>query len=360
MYYSIILPTYNESENIPLIIPKIEKAMESIPHEVLVVDDNSPDGTYELACDLKDKHPNIRAICRLQNKGLSAAIIDGFLNARGEFMIVMDADMQHDETKLPLFIEKFTKGHELVIGSRKTEGGGIRNWSYLRRLASSFSTFLAHLVLPKLCSDPMSGYFGVSKKFFNATVHKVNARGFKILLEFLMHSKEINVAEVGYFFSPRVHGSSKLSPNVMLQFLVGLYELRFGRIISLRFIKFAMVGLTGVVVNQGSLWVFISLFSLQPNIALALAIELSIISNFFLNNYFTFYEVRLKTFGGILRGLFTFNLICLIGGLINYAIVYFLTQQWQMNIYISNFIGIFVTTLWNYTINLNSTWQKET
>lgn len=356
---SLIIPTYNERENIPILLDKIHSTLSAFSFEVIICDDNSPDGTWEVVENLRNKYPNLRLLRRFTNKGLSPAVMEGMASAQGEFFVVMDADLQHDVKAIPFFLENFRARADLVIGTRKKHGGKIEGWSKKRRFISWGATVLANLFLPQICSDPMSGFFGVSRKFYLEVADKINPRGFKILLEFLAQSKGKKIAEVGYTFRPRKFGKSKLSGDIMFQYLLGLYELRFGKWVPLKFLKYSLVGLSGIFVNQSFLYIFRHLLKMRNEFALALAIELSIISNFFLNNYFTFKNHALRGFKNITWGLLKFNLICLFGAIINYSVALWLNTYFKMNIYIANFLGIILATIWNYVLNVQITWQER-
>lgn len=378
---SVILPTYNEAENIPLIVKKLETVLKKFNYEILIVDDNSPDKTYDIAVRLGENNKRIRAIRRVHERGLSSAIVAGFANANGKYRIVMDADMQHDEKVLPLFIEKFREGYDLVIGTRRAEGGGTKNWSWIRRFISRVASLMARIILVKKSTDPGSGFFGVSKEYFEKSKDKLNPRGFKILLEFLALDDKAKMAEVGYVFLPRIYGTSKLSTKVVLEFLIALYELRIGKVISLEFIKYSMVGLSGVAVNLvfqfiGENYIFKAL-ALKPflsfsgsgtallshisrsQVAVALAIEISIFWNFILNNWWTFKNYKISGFWKLIRGFIVFNFVCLAGALINLSVFSIAMEKLSMNIYVANLTGIIFATMWNYLINVQTTWNEK-
>lgn len=356
---SVILPTYNEAANISLIIPRLEAVLGSFAYEILVMDDNSPDGTYELAERLAAANPHVRAVRRISNRGLSQAVSEGFSIAKGQCMLVMDADMQHDETVIPEFIRRFREGAELVVGTRKALGGGIENWSYLRRFISWGATRVAAIFLPRMCSDPMSGFFAIHRSLYNRIAPQINPRGFKILLEILARSPGAPIAEVGYTFRPRQHGESKLTASIALAYLVALYDLRFGKLLPLRFVKYALVGFSGIFINALGFWLARHSLGMRDSQALILAILASIASNFFLNNLFTFSDRKLTGVGAILRGYLKYNFVCLGGAFINYAITMNLRNEFAINIDAANLLGVAVATLWNYFINLNLTWGEK-
>lgn len=356
---SIVIPTFNEAQNLPVLIPRLAAVLRKIPHEIIISDDNSPDGTYQVALKLRAKYPELRAICRTHNKGLSPAVIDGFAMAEADYLIVMDADLQHDEKILPEFLRRFQGGDKLVIASRKAEGGGVEGWSWLRRFISWGATVIARLFLPGLPSDPMSGYFGVSAELYRRLAHEINPRGFKILLEILAHSRGTQLSEIGYVFRPRELGESKLSGSVMLSFLAALYDLRFGQVIPLEYVKYSLVGLFGLFVNEAVLFVLKQKFAMPNESAILPAIEAALLCNFFINNLFTFRAQRLRGFGKVLRGLIAFHLICLLGAYINYAIALHLHNFLRVNIYLANAAGVIIASFWNFFINAQIIWRRR-
>lgn len=361
MKVSIILPTYNEAKNIPIILKKIHSTLSDhdISHEIIIADDNSPDGTWKVAEDLQSKYPMLRVLRRMENKGLSPAIIDGFRASIGRYLIVMDANMQHDEKVLPQFIKKFEKGASIVIGTRKAHGGRIHGWSKRRKFISWGATIVAKLFMFHSTSDPMSGFFGISRKSFHEITEKINPRSFKILLEILVKCEKKNIEEVGYTFKPKTHSKNKLSGSVIVQYLLGLYDIRLGRFIPIRFLKYGIVGASGVLVNQAGLFSGIHFFHFTKENALILGIELSIISNFLFNNYFTFRDRRKTGILEILNGLILFHLIAILAAVINFSVAFYLSKYHSVNIYLANMIGIIIATIWNFMLNLHWTWKEK-
>lgn len=355
---SLIIPTYNEAKNIEILIPRLAKVLAKIPHEIIIADDNSPDKTYDTALHLRKKFPQLRAICRTHNRGLSPAVIDGFQIAEGKYLAVMDADLQHDESILPDMFRKLEAGAELVVASRKAEGGGVSDWSRFRRFISWGASLMAHLLFPRLPSDPMSGYFALQASLFQRLSAQINPRGFKILLEIVAKAKQIRVAEVGYVFRSREHGESKLSGAVALNYLIALAELRFAGIFSREYLKFILVGFTGIAVNQLVFTAARRFGQLPDEKALLFGIEAAILWNFSINNLFTFRDQMLRGMGRVMRGLIFFQAICLVGAYINYATALHLSHFLGFNIYLANTIGIVIASFWNYFLNANTVWRK--
>jgi dolichol-phosphate mannosyltransferase len=227
---SVVSPTYNEALNIPLLINKIDAALVGIEHEILIVDDNSPDRTWEVAQGIATTNPHVRVVRRYRNRGLGPAVIDGFSLAHGDVVACIDADLQHDAGVLPQMLRELESGGNIVIGSRYANGGGTGDWNQLRRLESRVATKMARALLGVKVSDPMSGYFLMRKKDFDSVRNQLNAKGFKILLEIIAKLHPADVREVPYEFRSRMAGNSKLSGRVVFEYLGQLWRLsKLGR-----------------------------------------------------------------------------------------------------------------------------------
>jgi dolichol-phosphate mannosyltransferase len=355
---SVILPTYNEKENIIIILDKIRKVLKNESYQIIVVDDNSPDGTWEIAQQYAKKLSNIQVIRRLNTKGLSSAISEGFGSSNSKWMVVMDADLQHDEKILVEFARSFEQGYDIVVGSRKTAGGSIGEWNFLRRVISWIATKMAFFIIKNNVSDPMSGFFGIRKEVFENSIDKINPRGFKLLLELLAHNPNAKTHEIGFTFNKRQYGKSKLNTNVIVDYMEAMYDLSFGKYLPLRFVKYSIIGLIGLFVYQVSIWVGLNLLGISKYYSLALGIEAAILSNYFFNNFWTFRDYRHKSIH-IVSGLFSYHLISLAGVVINYSSTVLLMSQYAINIYMASIIGAVLSTLWNYRMNFQITWKKE-
>jgi len=355
---SVILPTYNEKENIILILDKIRKVLKDVSYQIIVVDDNSPDGTWEIAQHYAKKHSNIQVIRRLNMKGLSSAILEGFGSSNSKWMVVMDADLQHDEKILVDFVKAFEDGFEIVVGSRKTAGGSIGEWNFLRRVISWVATRMAFFIIKNNVSDPMSGFFGIQKEIFENSIDKINPRGFKLLLELLAHNPHVKTHEIGFTFNKRQYGKSKLSTNVIFDYLAALYDLSLGKYLPLRFIKYSIIGFIGLLVYQATIWIGLNLLQVSKYYSLALGIEAAILSNYFFNNFWTFKDYRHRSIH-IISGLFSYHLISIAGVIINYSSSVLLIDRFAVNIYVASIIGAVLSTLWNYRMNFQITWKNE-
>ncbi|MGB5757439.1 MAG: polyprenol monophosphomannose synthase, partial [Acidimicrobiales bacterium] len=227
---SVIIPTYNEAGNIVLMLDRLRTALAGQAYEIVVVDDDSIDETWRIAQLHGRSDQRIRVIRRVGERGLSSAVMAGMAQAGGRALVVMDADLQHDETKILHLVRAVVdEGMDLCVGSRHVAGGGYGTFGRRRRAASWAGGALARTLLGVAVSDPMSGFFAVSRRRFELVGDQVNPRGFKILLEFLARGPEPSVSEIGYQFGERVHGTTKLNGSVVLDYLRALLVLTAGR-----------------------------------------------------------------------------------------------------------------------------------
>lgn len=361
---SLILPTFNEAENLPVLLPKLEDALRAIPHEIIIVDDDSPDGTSRVAQELAEKINDLHVIRRIGRRGLSSAVVEGFLAAKGDVLAVMDADGQHDLTLIPKLYDAVQKGSNVAIGSRYIEGGSVGTWDERRYMLSRIATNLAKRLCKVAVNDPMSGFFALDRTTFEATLPRLNPKGFKILLDFLVHvPKGTTAKEIPFTFGTRLHGESKLSRQVQIEFLEYLYDVTLGTYIPLTFVKYCIVGTLGIVVHVSMYELLSSIFRDAAGLSLygfslsvIGAIETAIIFNFLLNNVWTFAHIKLRGLK-MLQGFITFNLACAVGALANYATSAFLFSRGVAEL-ASVIIGAFVGVFWNYTINRLMTWRE--
>jgi dolichol-phosphate mannosyltransferase len=365
---SLVIPTYNERKNIAELIGQLSALLDPIlgaAYELLVVDDDSPDRTWELAAEIAARVPRVRVIRRQGEKGLSTAVIRGWQAARGEVLAVIDADLQHPpEASVALF--RALEPHvDLTVGSRHVEGGGVSDWSFSRRILSRGAQLVGLLLLPGVLgriSDPMSGLFMLRRSALAGV--ELHPLGYKILLEVIGRGRIRSIAEVGYVFRERTGGESKVTWRLYPQYLRHLLRLRFGLPETRRFFRFLLVGLSGLLVDMAVLFVLSDPRSLHFGLTRSkvVAAELAIVNNFLWNDAWTFRDLvgrqrglRLK-----LRRFVKFNLICGAGLLLNVALLNVQFNWLHVNRYLANLIGIGVVTLWNYWFNLKLSWRGST
>ena len=377
----MIIPTYNEADNIVEVIDRLRRALSDQSHEIIVVDDDSPDGTWQVARRHSEGDPAVRVIRRIGERGLATAVLDGMAAAEGDALAVMDGDLQHDEAALPAMVGAVLDGGaDVCVGSRTGESGSFGDRSRLRHWLTAAGTALVERLLPRLrrTSDPLSGFFVVSRGLYERTAPRISRglREYKILWAFLASRKDLSVTEVGYDFRPRGGGETKLSTAVLLDDLVSALVLRLGRVVSPLFVKYCLVGASGVAVSlavyglgelAGLPTVSLSITpDLNPiYISALLGIQASIITNFLANNFFTFYDRRYRRWG-LLGGLLLFQAVSIVGVFVQLAVFQLLhrngfpTSSTNADVAaaVNNGIGLAVATLTNFFLNVSITWNR--
>jgi dolichol-phosphate mannosyltransferase len=359
---SLVIPTYNEGKNVQKIVKLLSQQLDAaIPeaYELIVVDDNSPDRTWEIAQEIMPDYPQLRVMRRIEERGLSTAVIRGWQAARGEVLGVIDADLQHPPELLLKLWGEIKRGGDLAVASRHVEGGGVSDWSVIRRFLSRGAQTLGLIILPEVIgrvSDPMSGYFMVRRRCIAGRT--LSPLGYKILIEVLARGKVPWIGEVGYVFQEREEGESKVTSKQYIDYLRHLVRLRFSLGPIARFFRFGLVGFSGVFVDLG---VFYLLRSQDVGLTSSAAIsgELAIINNFLWNDFWTFGDISSLQPGKRqrLKRLLKFNIICLAGLALNVLIVNFFFNFLGINEYVAKLIAIAAVTVWNFWLNLKLSWR---
>lgn len=321
MRVSVVVPTYNERESLPLLVNALRDVMgNETDWELIVVDDDSPDETWKVAEDMASKDRRIRIYRRLDCRGLSSAVVAGLSMAGGERVVVMDADLQHDVTRVPQLVAALDDT-PLAVGTRYAPGGGVGGWGRGRVALSQAATVVCNLVLGLAVSDPMSGFFAVRREEFNRISSRLNPRGYKILMELMVVMRPARVEEIPYVFAPRVCGESKLSTRVVWDFGFALIELLTRSVVSPRFLKYGLVGLSGVGVYALTRSGLLSGFGqAEAGVITAAAVGVSAVSNYVLNNVWTFRDRRHVSLPAVVRGVVLFGLVSGTGALISRAV----------------------------------------
>lgn len=376
IYLSLVIPTYKERDNIKNVVSILSQLLdESIPgsYELIVVDDDSPDRTWEIAQSLTTEYPQLRVMRREEERGLSSAVIRGWQAATGNVLGVIDGDLQHPPEVLMQLLGSVKQGADLAVASRHVDGGGVSSWSVVRRFLSRGAQLLGLVILPGVLgrvSDPMSGYFMVRRSAIaNATLNPI---GYKILLEVIGRGKVDQVAEVGYVFCERKEGESKVTWKQYIDYIHHLVRLRLstGRVGRLskkvnfpigRFLRFGLVGFSGVFVDMAVLYLLSDPTTLAWPLTRSkiIAGEIAILNNFFWNDAWTFADVsaRQQEWHQRLKRFMKFNAICLAGLVLNVLVLNLVFNFLIPNRYIANFIAIAVATIWNFWINLKLSWR---
>tara|TARA_B100000767_G_scaffold181183_1_gene169117 strand:+ start:131 stop:1255 length:1125 start_codon:yes stop_codon:yes gene_type:complete len=356
---TIVVPTYNEKLNVRPLVSLLDKALVDINWEVVFVDDDSPDGTADEVRELAKTRLDVRVIHRIGRRGLSGACIEGILSSAAPYVAVMDGDLQHDETVLISMIASFNADPELnlVIGSRNVEGGSSGNGlSGIRSFGSDMATVMARKLLKIRVQDPMSGFFMIKLESFGDVVGELQRQGFKILTDLLSASRgSWKIKEIPFVFKERQYGQSKMDSAVTLEYFGLILARLTGGAISIRFVLFLFVGLTGILVQLLMVGIFLNVMFLSFFYSQILAVILAMTSNFFLNNILTYRDQSLSG-KYILFGLLSFYFVCSLGAVANVAVanlVYNFVPLWIL----ASFFGSVISSLWNFMSSKWLTWR---
>jgi dolichol-phosphate mannosyltransferase len=345
---SVVVPTYNERENVAPLVKRLNEALAKIDHyEIIFVDDNSPDSTAEAIMEVSKVDPRVKLILRKNRRGLATAIIDGIRASKGRYVVVMDADLQHPPEVIPLMLKAAEEnGADVVVASRYTKGGGTEGWSPIRRLISWGATVIARLLVPesRRTTDPMSGFFMIRRG--TISIEGANPTGYKALLEILYRNPQAKVVDVPYIFSRRLSGKSKLGAKAILDYLWHVIRIS-------RPVKFAVVGAIGTGVNEG----VAAALLLVTNYTLSYVggIEVSILSNFILNDLWTFRDRRP---GRWYSRLVRYHLMVAPAGLTIFFVAELVTRLTHVNPLLGLFVGILAGFVVNYTLSSRKVWKR--
>jgi dolichol-phosphate mannosyltransferase len=354
--FSIVVPTFNEKDNVEKLIEGIEQALPNTKWEIIFIDDDSPDGTAEFVRRLAQSKPYVRCHQRIGRRGLSKAVIEGILSSSAPVIAVMDADLQHDETILPAMLDQIRNNHtDIVVGSRYCAGGSIGGWNSQRAAMSRFATLLSRTIVTPKLTDPMSGFFMIRRETFHRIVRHLSGEGYKILLDLIASAPEpLRLVEVPYTFRERTAGESKVDTAVIWEYLLLIADKKFGRIVPARFILFSLVGLSGVVVHFLALATCFKALGLPFPAAQTIASLVAMTSNFALNNILTYRDMRLRG-RRFFTGLLTFYLVCVVGAVANVGVANFVFQR-DYTWWLAGGAGALVGTVWNYAASAILTW----
>jgi len=365
LYFSLVIPTYNESQNIKDLVAALSKLLdEYLPrnYELIVVDDDSPDRTWEVAESLTSDYPHLKVIRRKGERGLSTAVIRGWQNAGGEVLGVIDGDLQHPPERLVQLLAAIQSGADLAVASRHVDTGGVSDWNVARRFLSRGAQLLGLIILPGVIgkvSDPLSGYFIVKRDAI--CDRPLSPIGYKILIEVLARGQVFKVTEVGYIFQERQEGESKVTWKQYVEYISHLVRLRLSLGQFSRFMRFGLVGLSGVFVDMTVLYLLHDPSSLGWGLTRSkfIAGEIAIINNFFWNDAWTFKDLsgQQTAWKFKLKRFIKFNLVCLIGLGLNISLLNLFFNILHIHYLIANFLAIAIVTVWNFWINLKLSWR---
>ncbi len=357
---AVVVPSYNERDNIELLYLRVAGALGDLRWEMIVVDDNSPDGTAALVNELSRVYPDLRCLQRFGRRGLASACIEGMAATAAPYVAIIDADLQHDEAVLPVMLAHAEAGADLVVGSRFAASGSVgEGLSRSRESGSRLATRLAQLITGNAVSDPMSGFFLVRREVALRAAPRLSKDGFKVLMDLIVTTNRmgvpLKVAEVPYVFRPRHAGESKMSPLVVIQYLGLWFSKLTGGTLPPSFLLFGLVGGTGVAVHLGVLSLLTAAFS-QGFVASQVAATLAAMTwNFWLNNNLTYADRKLRGMR-MVRGLLSFFAICALGGLANVSVASTI-YQWDQQTLVAGLAGAIMSSVFNYAVTRAFTWK---
>ena len=354
---SVVSPTFNERANIRPLVARLHAALQGVAWEVIFVDDNSPDGTADEVKALAAEDPRVRGLKRVGRRGLAGAVLEGAMASAAPYVVVIDADLQHDETILPSMLACIRDDKDLVVATRYLEPEGLsQGLSATRQRGSRLATWLSRLVLKTDISDPVSGFFMARREVWERAAPKLSTEGFKVLFDIIAsHPGPLRVAETPYRFRDRLAGESKLDSRVVVDYLGLILNKATNDVIPARAILFASVGATGILVNLLVLYV---LDKVEMNLAFAsaqfIAAMVAMTSNYLINNAVTYHDRR-KRGWGLLTGYLRFCLACSAGLFVNVAVASFLHERLPITL-LAGAIGAAFGAVWNYVTTAIAVW----
>jgi dolichol-phosphate mannosyltransferase len=356
---SVVVPTYRESANVPVLFERVKAALEGVPWEMIVVDDDSPDGTAEIAFSLAAADSRMRCLRRVNRSGLAGAVVEGWMASSADLVAVIDGDLQHDETILPEMYRALAGGlGNLAIGTRAVDErrGGL---SPGRQKLSDLGAWFFRRVTGTPVTDPMSGFFMIRRTSIQE--RELSPLGYKILIEVLARGSVKWIAEVPYTFRERAEGASKLTSKIYIEYFQHLLRLRLYLFQASSFVRFCVVGASGVVIDMSMLYLLSDPSTLHWGLTRSkfLAAEAALLNNFIWNDMWTFGDISREqnTMSQRAKRFLKFNAICSIGIILNILILNIEFNFFHMNRYVANLVAIGLVTLWNYKSNKEFSWR---
>jgi dolichol-phosphate mannosyltransferase len=356
---AVILPTFNERDNVPLILGEIAEHLRGVRWEAIFVDDDSSDGTADVVTACAMQTPNVRLIHRVGRRGLASACIEGMMATYAAVIAVMDADLQHDTSILPQMLDRLRRESlDIVVATRNSSGGSMGEFERGRVLLSRCGRKISQSICRCQLSDPMSGYFLLRREFLLEVVRDLQGEGFKILVDLLAASRRpVRVAEVGYTFAARRHGESKLDIVVGIEYLFMVLNKLLGNALPPRLAMYLLVGGCGLLVHLVTLLTLMRLRQMHFVEAQFFATTLAMVANFFANNRVTFRDRQLKG-ARLLPGLAKFALACSFGAWANVVLSRALFQS-HFEWYLAGLSGIVLGSVWNLSVSSVFTWPAR-
>jgi dolichol-phosphate mannosyltransferase len=357
---SVIVPTYREATNVPILFECIKRALDGAPWELIVVDDDSPDGTSNVAFALAAEDRRLRCLRRINRSGLAGAVIEGWMSSSADFVAVIDGDLQHDESILPAMYDALAKrSGDLAIGTRPKDADGRSSLSPARQALSSLGAWVFRRIAGTAVTDPMSGFFMIRREIVSSLAPRLSPDGFKILVDVILSAGGgLKIIEVPYVFRKRHAGESKLTPLVGMDFLGLVVHHATAGLLPIRFALFASIGAVGLLVHIVALSAIRHWFStLTFDAGQLVATILAMGSNFILNNEITYRPYRFSG-PGLVAGFVAFALGCSVGVLANINVaswLYAADGTW----WVAGLAGALLSVVWNYAVSTNLVWRRR-
>jgi dolichol-phosphate mannosyltransferase len=355
---SVVVPTYQESTNIPVLFERLKVALKDVPWELIVVDDDSPDGTSNVAFALAADDRRLRCLRRVNRSGLAGAVIEGWMSSSADFVAVIDGDLQHDESILPAMYDALAKGSgNLAIATRIRDPSNGAGLSPARQALSDLGAWFFRQIAGAAITDPMSGFFMIRREIVSRLAPRLSPDGFKILVDIILSAGGgLTIVEVPYVFRKRLAGESKLTPLVGIDFLGLVVHHATAELLPIRFVLFASIGAVGLVVHIAALsavlhWFPMLTFDSGQGIATLLAMA----SNFILNNEITYRAYRYRG-PSLIGGFAAFATGCSVGALANIDVaswLYSANHTW----WVAGLAGALLSVVWNYAVSTSLVWR---
>lgn len=355
---SVVVPTYNEAPNIPAIYDSLAAVLSGKSWELIVVDDDSPDGTADVARALAEQRGNVRCLQRTQERGLCSAVQWGVQAAHGAYIVVMDGDLQHDPGLIPAMLEELGKGSDIVSGSRFLAGDRAEGLSSeFRNSLSLYGNRLVNLFLGTRLTDPLTGFFATTRALFLRSIPRMQADGFKILFDLLYRNRKAVIKELSFGFRARQHGESKLQLYVFWLLLCDMISKLTGSLVPPRLVSFVGVGLIGSTVHFSVLYASLGFGSVFWA-AQAIATVTAMIFNFTINNILTYSTDRLRG-GSFVKGLLLYSLIASFGIVANVSTAQLTYERFRTHVFLAASVGIVIDVIWRFVVSNRLIWGRS-
>ena len=356
---AIVVPTFQERENVPQLIERLRRLLSGLEWEIIVVDDDSPDGTAAVVREIGQTDQRVRCLRRIGRRGLAGACLEGMLATQARYVAVMDGDLQHDETLLVSMLDRLRQDDaDLVVASRFLDAGAAAGLNHWRAQLSHLANWIARTALAINLSDPMSGFFMMRRQVFEELAPSLSSDGFKILFDIVATARgRLRIAELPFVFRERAHGESKLDARIAVDYVALVVSKLTSDVVSFRFLLFCLVGLTGVGIHMAILQLALGFGGLIFAMAQTIATVGAICWNFVLNNMVTYRDQRLSGWPFV-SGLLRFQIVCGIGAISNVGIASLLygnNAEW----WLAGLAGAVMGAVWNYMVSAVWVWRRR-